>query len=128
MILSLGALFLLAACNHQNNYVNTSSPLYPILYQTRMTQDRAAESKARDFILTELPCGSSEAAISQFLSKHLTEVHRKSPAYQFSKPFICVQTSEWGSMAGGGGTEIVFLLDHSRRLKDVHVYSEATTL
>lgn len=92
-------------------------------------QDQPIASKARDYILTELPRGSSEAAVLQFISKHLTEVLRKPAAYEFPKPYLCVRTSEWSSFpVGGGGTEIVFLLDRSRRLTDIHVYAEEITL
>jgi hypothetical protein len=132
LILSLVALFLLSSCDKkQNNYVKPSSPLYSM--QPRLTgnqvQDKAIASKASDYILTELPRGSSEAAVLQFICKHLSEVHRKPAAYEFPQPYICVRTSEWHQFpVGGGGTEIVFQLDRSRRLTDVRVYAEETTL
>ena len=130
LIFSVVAMLLLSACDQKNNYVKSSSPLHAILENpTRLTQDKAAEAKATDYILTELPRGSSEAAVSQFISKHLTKAQPKRAAYEFPEPYICVRTYEWSSFpAGGGGTEIVFLLDRSRRLTDVKVYSEMTTL
>ena len=128
LLLSLVAMFPLSACSgQQNNYVKTSSPLHSILENpTRLTINKAAESKARDYILKELPLGSSEAAVSAFISKHLTRVHRKRAAFQ--EPYISVRTSDWSSFAGQGGTQIVFQLDRARKLTDVKVYSDMSTL
>ena len=129
LILPLVAMCLLSSCDGQKNYVKTSSPLHSILENpTRLTHDKVGEAKARDYILTELPPGSSETSVSQFIDKHLTRAQRKRAAHEFPEPYICVRTSEWSSPAGEGWTEIVFLLNRSRRLTDVQVYSVSNTL
>lgn len=110
---------------YENNYAKASSPLHSILVRW---QDKTAEANARDYILKELPRGSTEAAVLRFISDNLTSVRRKTPAYVFEEPYICVRTYECGSLAGSGGTEIVFSLDRARKLVDVHVYSESTFL
>src|SRR5688572_30349535 len=95
LLLSLVAMVPLSACNgQQNNYVKPSSPLHSILENpTRLTMNKPAESMARDYILKELPLGSFEAAVSAFISKHLTRVHRKRAA--FPEAYVCVRTSDW---------------------------------
>src|SRR5207249_3470432 len=124
-IVTFSAICLLSSCRYQTNHIKASSPLHSILTpQFDQTTRSKLEAEAKQYLLRELPVGSTEAEISQFISGAFDGGRRT--RYEVPVPnryrkshYICIRSGEWGSFGGSSWEEIVFILDTNRKMKDV---------
>lgn len=115
--------------NYEQDNVRTSSPLDPILASPEIEPSKldVIEGKAKAYILQQLPAGSTEAQVLDFIKQNFTGGREHSYSFSYgivpeslqSLRYICIKAHEWGSAAGSSYVEIVFFLTPDRRLADV---------
>ena len=117
--------------NYEKDNVRKSSPLNSILatFEIEPSKLDVVEGKARSYILQQLPVGSTEAQVLDFIKQNFTGGRERSYSFSYGivpeslqkLRYICIKAHEWGSAAGSSYMEIVFFLTPGRMLAGVVV-------
>ena len=137
LILILVVAFIAYALHTGLAYIHTivrpSSSLYSILNHANEFGERP---EIRTYILSQLPLGSPRSAVDSYIAQNFNDGRK--PEYSFNPDFIperfrdlkfiCIRSNEFGDIAGGGCTEILFILNPDGSLADVEVALSGTYL